>query len=504
MDRMRYLVGVITLMVMAAGGYFLFQQLNNQDSADQFRIEVTFLDARGLKVGADLKYRGIQVGSVQDVSIDDDGGRAIVSLRIQKEREGLIHDNSMFWIVTPRFHGISTGVSGLETLVRDAYMAFSTPKETGSTVASGARLTGVETPEIVPLPALQRGDLLMRVLLPENHGLVIGAKVMYRGMATGEVRSISLVPTGSHVTVSVRIGAEHRSTVTDTSVFWVAQPQVGLHFSFSNPISVNGLGALLRPHIAYFTPPLGVPLSDNDVVAALLQRPDIEIPAVPKSALKNPVLARKSDTQGPLVLVRVIYAAVDVDWLSPNDTLHREGTGVLFLDGNNNPSVLTARSICDASYYHNETFGWKEITNERIRVQLSDGRALTATRSWVDKDGIDIATLRVEGLPRDYPTARVSIFSYSKYAPPDNVPGSEPKTDKIHLCGKTGVRLDPISLDLNGSGDQPGGFALDEFRGGMVMRGGTIVGLMGQASASEAKATVVSLESVPESLRPTK
>ena len=89
--------------------------------------------------------------------------------------------------------------------------------------------------------------------------------------------------------------------------------------------------------------------------------------------MRKPVLEHKPDAQGPVILVRVVYAAVDVDWLSPNDTLHREGTGVLFLDSNNQPSLVTARSTCDATYYHNETFGWKEITNERIRVQLSDG-----------------------------------------------------------------------------------------------------------------------------------
>jgi len=365
-------------------------------------------------------------------------------------------------------------------------------------MVSDARLTGVETPDTVRLPALHRGDLLMRVLLPENHSLVVGAKVMYRGMATGEIRAISLVPTGSHVSVSVRIGAKHRSTVTDTSVFWVAKPELGLKFSWSNPVSVNELGSLLRPHIAYFTPPLGVPLSDGDVVAAHLKRPDIEIPEVPKSALRKPVLEHKPDAQGPVILVRVVYAAVDVDWLSPNDTLHREGTGVLFLDSNNQPSVVTARSTCDATYYHNETFGWKEITNERIRVQLSDGRALTASRSWVDKDGSDIAVLRVEGLPRDHPTSKLSVFSYGKYAPPNSAP------DQIHVSGKTGIRMDPTPLALGGADEQQALEALNKLRGGAVMRGETLVGLLGQAGATEAKATVVSLGSLPESLRPTK
>ena len=85
---------------------------------------------------------------------------------------------------------------------------------------------------MIVLPPLRRGDLSMRVLLPENHGISVGAKVMFRGMPTGEVRSINLASTGSHVIVTLRIGGTHRATVTDLSVFWVAQPRLNLQFSF--------------------------------------------------------------------------------------------------------------------------------------------------------------------------------------------------------------------------------------------------------------------------------
>ena len=333
----------------------------------------------------------------------------------------------------------------------------------------------------------------MRVLLPENHGVVVGAQVMYRGMATGEVRSIALDPAGTHVSVSVRIASEHRSTVTDASKFWVAKPQVGLRLSFTNPLSVKELDSLLRPHIAYFTPPHGVPLSDGDVVAADLQRPDMEMPGVPAEALQTPESKRSPEVEGPVALVRVIYAAEDVDWLSPNDPMHREGTGVLFLDSNNQPSVLTARSTCDAAYYFAETFGWDEIRNERIRVQLSDGRALTATRSWVDKAGSDLAVLRVEGLPREYPVSRPTVFSYEKYVAPG---GDADLPERVLAAGKVGERPFPIPLG------PPGQINLEVLRGGVVMRGEVLVGLLGQVGGSDAAARVVDLTPMPKSLRP--
>ena len=68
----------------------------------------------------------------------------------------------------------------------------------------------------------------------------------------------------------------------------------------------------------------------------------------------------------------------------------------------------------------------------------------------------------------------------------------------------TGVRLDPAPLVLDGVDEQQALEALNNLRGGAVMRGEILVGLLGQVGATEAKATVVSMGSVPESLRPTK
>ena len=117
MDRLRYLLGILTLVVMAAGGWFLFDRLESADLAARYQVEVTFLDARGLKPGADIKFRGIQVGTVRRIDVEEHGTHAVVLATIADDKVGLVRTNSRFWIVTPRFHGISSGVTGLDFLV---------------------------------------------------------------------------------------------------------------------------------------------------------------------------------------------------------------------------------------------------------------------------------------------------------------------------------------------------------------------------------------------------
>ena len=69
MDRLRYLLGVVTLAVMAIGGWLVYGLLQAEDVNNQYLFEVSFLDARGVKPGADVKYRGVRVGSVRRIKI---------------------------------------------------------------------------------------------------------------------------------------------------------------------------------------------------------------------------------------------------------------------------------------------------------------------------------------------------------------------------------------------------------------------------------------------------
>jgi paraquat-inducible protein B len=138
MHRIRYLLGLLTLLLAAGGAWYLFHVFRGNANTQGLAIRVEFRDARGLRSGADVRYRGVNVGAVLGVRISDDGSKAVADLLFDEGAAAQVCVNSTFWIVSPRFQGIAAGASGLDTLVRDAYVAFVTPAEHGSSAAASS------------------------------------------------------------------------------------------------------------------------------------------------------------------------------------------------------------------------------------------------------------------------------------------------------------------------------------------------------------------------------
>jgi len=491
MNQARYMLGLATLVLAVLVGWYLVGFLDSKDSDRGFQLQVEFLDLRGVKPGADVKYRGIPVGSVHRVAISKDGKRALVTLLIDEDKSNLVYDSSRFWIVTPRFRGLIQGASGLETLVRNAYIAFITPDmEQGAPLKPFMQLVGEEHPYVLEdelrLPPINHNDLSMRLLVSENHNLQVGAKVLLRGMSVGEVRQIALAPGATHVDVLLRIDGAHRSSVTNKSVFWVARARVsGAIFS---GFSVTELNALFSPHVRYWTPQrTGQPVENNYRVRGLTTPPDIQVGDVPESALQIKPAVTRPSADG-VHLVRVVYNATEKDTLSPDDPIYRVGTGILYVDQRGRTLVVTARSVCDARYDLREVFGGEaEVEHEKVTVMLADGGVLRANRIGVGKDGADLAILQVNGVPHGSPTTSADRFSYA-----DELPKQD---QKLLATGEGGMAQAPQPLALNPE-------QLSAGRGGAVVHKGVVVGLLGRKSAGDAAPTVVPLTLLPETMRP--
>lgn len=484
MHRIRYLIGALTLLAAAAGAFQVVRILQNLDEWPGMPLQVEFRDARGLRAGADVRFRGVTVGTVRSVSVSADGSKAVAGVLL--EPGGAIHAcvDSAFWIVTPRFGGLAGGASGLDTLVRDAYVAFETPAERGSPLTAGSQLVGRERPpapvEPDTLEVVEHGDLLMTLLVPENHGLRPGSAVVFRGTQTGDVRSVELAKDGTHVEVQLRIARRHRQTVTDRTMFWVARPALtGALFS---GFSVTDLNALLSPFVSYYGEPgKGAPVLDGHRAAAEAARPGVEVTGVPAEALaRRPAAA--SRTNDDLVLVRIVYTAVERDTFSADDPIHAEGSGVLFVDRAGRTVVVTARSLVDGTFLENDVFGGDaEVDDEQLKVMLPSGVVLRAARVWVHAGGADLAALVLDDVPPD-------------------------------LLGTPAERLDfgaPGQVDLTLRAVGPDGAALPtgpvtqgpEGLGGAVCADGKVVGILGRSSPDAVSAPTW-LEQLPADLRP--
>jgi hypothetical protein len=492
MHRTRYLVGLGTLGLAIAGVVFLLSLLRQGQSRPGLELRVEFRDARGLRAGADLRYRGVTVGTVRAVAVAADGGKAVATLLIDPSAQRQVRVDSTFWIVAPRFQGIAGGASGLDTLVRDSYVAFHSPDGDSSPLLPGSLLVGAERPpstlEPESLEEIAHGDLLMSVLVPENHGLRPGSPVLFRGINTGDVRGIDLAKKGTHVEVRLRIARNHRQTVTDKSRFWVARPSLsGALFS---GFTLTDVSAALVPYVSYYTEPgSGVPVEDGFRVRAEPSRPDLPIAEVPVDALAEQRSA-PPPVSDPLVVVRIVYAAVEEDSLSSDDVIHREGSGLLYLDRGGRAVVLTVRSLVDGSYTEQDTFGGApDIASEQLKVLVPGGPVLRAGRIWVDPAGGDMAVLALDGAPPDLRTTTGSSFAF------DGEGGLAPT--RIRSAAADGG-MDP-ARPVEFPGNLP---ALGSTRGGILQHEDQVVGLYGQAGGHDETAVAVPLRLLPTDLRP--
>jgi hypothetical protein len=491
MQSLRYLIGSLTLVGAVVGAVWIVRVLRNVDDRPGLPLQVEFRDARGLRAGADVRYRGVTVGTVRSVAVAADGGKAVSQLLLEPDGAAQACVNSTFWIVTPRLNGLTGGASGLDTLVRDAYVTFQTPAERGSALAAGSLLSGRERPPLSSEPEtldeVEHGDLLMSVLVPENHGLRPGSQVVFRGMQTGDVRSVALAADGSHVEVRLRIARSHRQTVTDRSQFWVARPYVsGALFS---GFTVTDVSALLSPYVSYYGEPgKGVLVGDGHRVAALAARPNVEVAAVPADALRREAPTAVPPTDD-LVLVRITYAAVELDTWSPDDPIARQGSGLLLLDAAGRAIVVTARSLVDGSYTERDAFGGDaEIASEQIKVLLPDGTVLRAGRVWVAGGGQDLAALVLEQAPPDLRGTPSQRLHFAGPLPPG---AADPS---VRCAAADGVAMPATPLGA--------GVGIAEHLGGAVASGEVVFGVFGRKQATDIEPTVVSLELLPNDLRP--
>ncbi|MGE3173279.1 MAG: MlaD family protein [Planctomycetota bacterium] len=492
MHRTRYLIGLLTLVLSLVGAWFLWDLLGSADDHPGLQLRVDFRDARGLRPGADVRYRGVTVGTIRGVQVGSDGDKAVVELLLDPAGADQACVNSTFWIVSPRFSGITSGATGLDTLVRDAYVAFLTPSPRGSSLLPGSLIAGAERPpaalEPDSLEPLRHGDLLMSLLVPENHGLKPGSPVLFRGTTTGDVRSIDLAEDGTHVEVQLRIANRFRRTVTDQSVFWVARPYVS--GALLSGFTVSDVNALVQPFVSYFSDPgQGVPVEDGYRVAATSERPDRDNSPVPSAALvqRN---AEPEVQRDHLVLVRVVYAAIERDTFSADDPVQHEGTGVLYLDASGRAVVLTARSVVDGTYTESDTFGGgPDIAREQLKVVIPSGPVLRAHRVWVAPDGRDLAALVLDEAPPDLVGSPPAMLHFA---------AADLAAASVRAVRADGAAVAPAPLHWPDTVPD-----LDGYRGGALVRDERVGGLLGQTEAHANKApAIVLLDAVPEDLRP--
>ena len=235
------LVWLIPIVAAIAGAWLVYTTFAERGPL----ITITFQFASGLEPGkTPIKYRDVQLGLVDSVTLSDDLRNVIVTARMEKAAENELREGTQFWIESARI--TAGGVSGLGTLLSGAYIGIR-PGPGQPT----RKFVALETPPVyqVDVP----GKRL--TLQAERLGSVSpGSPIYFRGIEVGGVLGYQLDENGKDVSMFGFVRAPYDAFVRRDSRFWNAS---GIDVSLTGAgvnVRTESLQAILTGGIAFDTP----------------------------------------------------------------------------------------------------------------------------------------------------------------------------------------------------------------------------------------------------------
>ncbi|MEE4143922.1 MAG: intermembrane transport protein PqiB [Halieaceae bacterium] len=176
-------------------------------------ITIQFNTAEGLEAGkTKLRYRDVDVGLVESVSLSDTMDTVLVNVKMDKEAEGMLRQDTRFWVVRAR---VGAGaISGLGTLLSGAYIQLD--PGTGAR-AKERNYVGLETPPLTPAEAPG-----VRLTLHSDHAgsLSEGDAILYNGYKVGRIESVTFDVDKKILIYGAFIDAPYDELVNENTRFW--------------------------------------------------------------------------------------------------------------------------------------------------------------------------------------------------------------------------------------------------------------------------------------------
>ncbi len=205
------LVWLVPLLAALIAGWLAWTAYARQGPV----VRLSFETADGLETGATrIKYREVDIGTVERIQIGDDLRRVVVTARMREGTERFATQGAQFWIVRPRVG--TGGVSGLGTLVSGAYIEV----DPGPGGESQEEFVGLEEPPQIRSNVPGRSF----VLRADTLGSVTrGAPLYHRGIEVGQVLGYDLLEEGREgLRISVFVRAPYDALVRSQTRFWNA------------------------------------------------------------------------------------------------------------------------------------------------------------------------------------------------------------------------------------------------------------------------------------------
>ncbi len=208
-------------------------------------ITIRFPEGHGLKPGDVLRHRGIDIGEVKKIELDESLDAITVHAELVPSASAIACDGSKFWIVRPQLD--LTGISGLETAVGAKYIAVAP----GDSKLKKFQFDGLG---IRPPDGLRQAGIELVLRGDQRFGVNPGSPLTWRGVEVGTVLSSGLSPDARHVDTRVQVFDPYRRLVSRDSKFWVTS---GFDFELGMTgfeLSADSLASIARGGIGFITP----------------------------------------------------------------------------------------------------------------------------------------------------------------------------------------------------------------------------------------------------------
>ncbi|PBO36473.1 MCE family protein [Salmonella enterica] len=243
-----WLLPLIALMI---AGWLVWDSYQDRGNS----VTIDFMSADGIVPGrTPVRYQGVEVGTVEDVSLSKDLRKIEVRVSIKSDMEDALREETQFWLVTPK--ASLAGVSGLDALVGGNYI--------GMMPGKGKPRDHFVALDTQPKYRLSNGDLMIHLHAPDLGSLNSGSLVYFRKIPVGRVYDYSINPNKQGVTIDVLIERRFTDLVKKGSRFWnVSGIDADLSLSGAK-VKLESLAALVNGAIAFDSPDNSKPAAQDD------------------------------------------------------------------------------------------------------------------------------------------------------------------------------------------------------------------------------------------------
>ena len=264
-------VWIIPIVAALVGVGIVVQRYLNEGPT----IRISFRTAEGIEPGKTfIKYKDVHIGKVTEVVLSKDFSKIVVTAKMGKHAEGLLAEDSRFWIEKPRV--TLSGVSGLGTLLSGNYIGI----EPGKSGKSHRDFVGLERPP--PITGGMSGrEFTLRAATLGSMG--VGSPIYYRRLNVGQVIGYDLAPDGKSVDIRIFLDAPYDGYVTSDTRFWESS---GIHASMGAgglSLETESVLSILIGGIRFETPPsatAGKPVPEKSVITLFDNRDAAMAPLV--------------------------------------------------------------------------------------------------------------------------------------------------------------------------------------------------------------------------------